>query len=70
MCAIISYYDTLSNCEYNRATIFKSYISYQTVQDMVLDQLDLSFDQVRMMYSDTYDFLMSLRDGLAELNHY
>lgn len=67
--AINAYYKLLNGSS-TRATIFKGYISYSTVESMVLSKLGKTLNQVRSEYPDTYDFLMSLKDGLAEINHY
>lgn len=37
---------------------------------MVLSKLGKTLNQVRSEYPDTYDLLMNLKDGLAEINHY
>lgn len=68
--AINAYYKTLSAGSSNRATIFKSYLSYSTVESMVLSELGKTLNQVKTSYPDTYDFLMSLKDSLAEIDHY
>lgn len=68
--AINSYYNSFSGGSSNRATIFKSHLSYSTVESKVLSELNKTLDQVKTSYPDTYDFLMSLKDSLAEIDHY
>lgn len=69
--ALNKYYNILaSEGYYKRATIFKTYLSYSTVEEMVLGEFWGNLDEVRNWYPDTYDFLMSLRDNRAEIYHY
>lgn len=68
--AINSYYKTLAGGNSTRATIFKTYLSYSNVENQVLSELGKTLAQVKTTYPDTYDFLMSLKDGLAEIDHY
>ncbi|MBE6947797.1 MAG: DNRLRE domain-containing protein [Ruminococcaceae bacterium] len=68
--AINAYYQTLAGSSGNRATIFKSYLSYATVENTVLSELGMTLSQTKASYPDTYDFLMSLKDGRAEIAHY
>lgn len=68
--AINDYYRTISIGNQTRATIFKSYISYSNAESMVLSELEKSLSEVRTLYPDTYDFLRSLQDGLAEIADY
>ena len=68
--AINQYYDTLAEGSGNRATIFTQHLSYSTVEGMVLQRLDRTIAQVQSAYPDTYDFLMSLKNGLAEIHDY
>ena len=37
---------------------------------MVLTELNMSLEDIRQTYPDTYDFLMSLRDSRSELFDY
>ncbi len=67
--AINAYYKALDGSS-TRATIFKTYLSYSTVENMVLSELEKTLSQVKSAYPDTYDFLMSLKDGRAEIGHY
>ena len=68
--ALNSYYETLASGSETRATIFKTYLSYSNVETQVLSELGKTLAQVRTIYPDTYDFLMSLKDGLAEIDDY
>ena len=69
--AINAYYKAIAvSISNNRATIFKTHLSYSTVESKVLSELGKTLDQVKSSYPDTYDFLMSLKDGLAERDHY
>lgn len=67
--AINAYYKSLAGSS-TRATIFKTHLSYSTVESMVLSELGKTLNQVKSAYPDTYDFLMSLKDGLSEIDHY
>lgn len=66
---INAYYKSLAGSS-TRATIFKTHLSYSTVESMVLSELGKTLNQVKSAYPDTYDFLMSLKDGLSEIDHY
>ena len=68
--ALNSYYETLASGSETRATIFKTYLSYSNVETQVLSELGKTLAQVRTICPDTYDFLMSLKDGLAEIDDY
>ncbi len=67
--AIANYHAGLTTTN-NRATIFLNYISYSTVQTKVLDELDKTLSEVQNLYPDTYNFLMSLQDRLANIENY
>lgn len=68
--AFNEYYNTLAIGPKNRATIFKTHLSYSTVESKVLSELKKTLNDVKTSYPDTYDFLMSLKDDLAEIKHY
>ena len=68
--AINTYYKTLASGSSNRATIFKEYLSYSTVESMVLSELNKTLNEVQISYPDTYDFLMSLKYDLTEVDYY
>lgn len=68
--AFNEYYNTLAISPKNRATIFKTHLSYSTVESKVLSELKKTLNDVKTSYPDTYDFLMSLKDDLAEIKHY
>ena len=56
--------------ELERASV-PEIVGYETVEDMVLEQLDLlEIEQISEIYPDTYNFLMSLQDELAEMGDY
>lgn len=67
--AINTYYETLAAGD-NRAIIFKTYLNYSIVENLVLSELDKTLNQIKVLYPDTYDFLMSLKDNLDEIDHY
>lgn len=67
--ALNNYYRLLTG-QNTRATLFKSYLSYSTVENMILSKLGKTLNQVKESCPDTYDFLMSLKDSLAEIAHY
>lgn len=68
--AIREYYNTISGNSSYRVTFFKSYLGYSTVESMVLSELGKTLIQVQASYPDTYNFLMSFKNNLAEIKHY
>lgn len=67
--AINAYYKSLNGSS-TRATIFQTHLSYSIVESMVLSELEKTLDEMKSAYPDTYDFLMSLNNNRAEINHY
>ncbi len=51
-------------------SIFKTYISYATVQNKVLSELNMTLDEIRENLPDTYDFLMSLKNDRSTMVDY
>ena len=68
--AINEYYETLTEDNGNRATIFQSYLNYSTVEEKVEERLGKPIEQIQAERPDTYDFLMSLQNNLSEIAHY
>lgn len=68
--ALNEYYRILAAGSINRAEFFKSHLSYSTVESEVLSELNKKLSEVKTLYPDTYDFLMSLKNGLTEIAHY
>ena len=73
--AIEEYYSSFSSTV-NRATTFLGHISYETVRDKVFNHLYLTgynennLANMKEEYPDTYNFLKSLEDQLAEMGSY
>lgn len=58
-----------------RAGIFLRHINYDTIQNKVFSQLNLknetdSMNKIKDEYPDTYNFLCSIKDGLAHISQY
>ena len=43
---------------------------YTTVENMVLTELNKTLSEVKTSLPDTYNFLLSLQDGLANIGYY
>lgn len=61
---------TFSDLKWVNSLSLQIFVRGHIHESMVLSKLGKTLNQVRSEYPDTYDFLMSLKDGLAEINHY
>lgn len=64
------YYGALAAGEADRATVFKDNLGWSFIEESVLETLGADYDELRLACPDTYDFLMSLKDGLPFIKHY
>ena len=69
-----SYYASLSNRN-TRANVFLRYINFNAVKSKVFSRFGIEKEEnainiVKTSYPDTYNFLCSLEDGLANLQDY
>lgn len=67
--AINTYYALLSPQE-TRADIFLTYISYEEIEELIFNSLGEDMLVIKTQYPDTYNFMYSVRDGLADIEDY
>lgn len=64
--AINGYYASLTPTN-TRAIIFLSYISYSTIESKIYSILTDDEEEIREEYADTYNFMHSVKTGLADI---